>query len=31
VPDTGVHPRRYAIVGLCKGELIKMVEEKRFY
>jgi len=28
--DTGVHPRRCPIVGLCKGELIETVEEKRF-
>jgi len=31
VPDTGDHPRRYAIVGLRKGELTETVEEERFY
>jgi len=31
VPDTGDHPRRYAIAGLRKGKLTKTFEEKRFY
>ena len=26
MPDTGDHPRRYAIVGLCKSELTETVE-----
>jgi len=31
VPDTDGHPRRYAIVGLCLGELTETFKEKRFY
>ena len=31
MPDTGDHPRRCAIIGLCVGKLPKTVEEKRFY
>jgi len=30
-PDTSDHPRRYAIIRLCKGKLTEIVGEKCFY